>query len=160
MALTFQHTHKHSSKLYTKKCQVTWNKGYSHLYVACRSVGDCDQVLWSAKGVLDRSLLRLLIAWFSRVKGHIAAARSWLLTFSSLEVTLISWSAPQKGFDHLIQFWSRSQTLLHGTYNKSVARPLQSATCHIKGTYPLVDSGCHHGKNQLALSWSADFSIY
>ena len=65
---------------------------------------------------LDRPLLRLLIAWFSRVKGQIAAAHSWLLIFSSLEVTLIPWSTPPNSFDRLIQFWSRSQTLLHGTY--------------------------------------------
>ena len=116
----------------------------SHLYVACRSVCDCDQDFWSVKTVLDCSLLkclidfqivaasswtifattwllghpllRLLIAWFSRVKGQIAAACSWFLIFSSSEVTLIPWSAPQKGFGCLIQFWSRSQTLLHGRY--------------------------------------------
>ena len=45
-----------------------------------------------------------LIAWFPRAKGQIAATRSWLLVFSSLEAILIPWLAPQKGFDHLIQF--------------------------------------------------------
>ena len=67
------------------------------------------------KSVLDRSLLRLLSAWFLRVVGQIAAAHSSLLIFSSSEVTLIPWSAPEKSFDRLIQFWSRSQTLLHET---------------------------------------------
>ena len=58
-----------------------------------------------------------LIAWsFPRVKGQIVAALSWSLIFSSSEVTLILWLAPQKGFDRLIQFWSQSQTLLHRTY--------------------------------------------
>ena len=42
---------------------------------------------------------------------------SWLLIFTSLEVTLIPWSAPKKSFDHIwFKFWSRSQTLLRGTY--------------------------------------------
>ena len=50
---------------------------------------------WLAKSVLDR-LLRLLITWFSRVKGHIATVHSWLLIFSSLKVILIPWSAPPK----------------------------------------------------------------
>ena len=81
----------------------------SHLYVACRIVCDRDQVFWSTKSVLDRliawsfpsdavdrlivpfwccwsldrSLLMLLIAWFPRVKGQIAAVRSWLLILRS-----------------------------------------------------------------------------
>ena len=45
---------------------------------------------------LDPSLLRLLINWFSRVKGQIAPNCSWFVDFSSLEVTLIPWSVPQK----------------------------------------------------------------
>ena len=48
-------------------------------------------------------------------KGHYAAVHSWWLIFSSSEVTLIPWSAPSKGLDHLIQFWSRSKAPLHGT---------------------------------------------
>ena len=95
----------------------------SHLHVACRSICDHDQVLWSAKSVLDHSLLRLLIAWFPRVKGHIAAVHPWSMIFSSLEVTLIPWSAPQKGFDCLIQFWSRSQALLHRTCDYPLPDP-------------------------------------
>ena len=50
--------------------------------VARRSVCGRDQVFWSAKRVLDCSLLKLLIAWFLKVKGHIAAARSWLSPWS------------------------------------------------------------------------------
>ena len=49
----------------------------SHLYVICRNV--CD------RAIIGHSLLRLLITWFPRVKGQIAAACSWLLAFSSLE---------------------------------------------------------------------------
>ena len=66
--------------------------------------------------LLDCSLLRLLIAWFSRVKGQTIA--TWFVDFSILEATLIPWSAPRprKGFDCLIQFWSRLQMLLHRTY--------------------------------------------
>ena len=30
--------------------------------------------------------------------------------------------------------------------HETAARPLQRAAGHIKGTHPLVDSGCHHGK--------------
>ena len=48
---------------------------------------------------LDCSILKLLITWFSVVR----------------EVTLTTWSALIKGFDRLIQFWSWSQTLQHGT---------------------------------------------
>ena len=87
--------------------------------VTCWSVCYRNQVFLIGKKrawLLDRSLLRLLIVWFPRVKGQIAAARSWSVDFSSSEVTLILWSAPQKGFDHLIQFWSLSQVLLHETY--------------------------------------------
>ena len=36
----------------------------SHLYVACRRSLQPDQDFWSAKRVLDRSLLEHLIAWF------------------------------------------------------------------------------------------------
>ena len=61
---------------------------------------------------LDCSLLWLLIAWFPRIKGQIAATHSWWLIFSSSEVTLIPWSDPQKGFDRLIQFCSWSLVLL------------------------------------------------
>ena len=60
--------------------------------------------------------LRLLIAWFARVNGQIAAARSWFADFSSSEATLIPWLAPKKGLDCLIQFWSWSQMFVHGTY--------------------------------------------
>ena len=83
------------------------NRGY-HLHVACWSVCDCDQVFWLAKSVLD-----CLITWFLRVKGQIAPMHSWPVDFSSSEVTLIPWSAPKKGFDPLIQFWSQLQ---HGSY--------------------------------------------
>ena len=51
-----------------------------------------------------------------RVKGQIAAARSWCVDFSSSKATLIPWLAPQKSFDRLIQLWSQSQTLLLGTH--------------------------------------------
>ena len=48
--------------------------------------------------------------------------RDQVLIFSSLEVTLIPWlPPPQKGFDHLIQFWFQLQMLnlhvMHTTYS-------------------------------------------
>ena len=84
----------------------------SHLCVACRNFSDHGQVFRS----LYHSLPRLFIAWFPRVKGQNAAMHSWLLI---LAVQRSPWSLdrpPQKGFDRLIQFWSWSQRLLHGTY--------------------------------------------
>ena len=62
---------------------------------------------------LDHFLLRLLIAWFS--KGQRSNC-SRTFYFTSSKPTLIPWSAPQMGFDCLIQFRSWSQMLLHGTY--------------------------------------------
>ena len=44
------------------------------------------------------------------------AVLSWLLIFSSLEITLILGSLPPKGLWSLDSIWSRSQTLLHRTY--------------------------------------------
>ena len=76
----------------------------SRLYVACSSVCDHDQNVCLAKSMLDQSLLRLLMAWFSSVKGQIAAAHSWSIDFSSSDATLIRWSGPKNGFDRRIQF--------------------------------------------------------
>ena len=53
---------------------------------------------------LGPKCLRLLIAWFSRVKSQTAPAHSWSIDFSSSEATLIPWSVPKKGFDCLIKF--------------------------------------------------------
>ena len=123
-ALTWQHTRKMYSKLSKARMKV-WgiNARFSHLYVAYSSVCNCDQVFWSAKcaWLLDCSLLRLLITWFPKVKGQIAAMCPWLLIFNSLGVILIPCPPPpphkKKDFDHLIQFWSQSQILLHETYS-------------------------------------------
>ena len=49
-------------------------------------------------------------------KGSKVKLQPCVLDLLILAVQRSPWSAPQKGFDHLIQFWSRSQTLLHGTY--------------------------------------------
>ena len=57
-----------------------------------------------------------LIAWLfpsEALEDLIFKGYSWSIDFSSSEVTLIPWSVSKRGFDHLIQFWSR---LLHGTY--------------------------------------------
>jgi len=87
----------------------------SHLYVTCWRICDWDQDFWLCLMAWS-SLLKLFTAWLLWVKGRIWAARSWSFHFRSLEVILIPWSALKKGFDRLIQFWSLSQTLLHGTY--------------------------------------------
>ena len=68
------------------------------------------------KHVLDRLISR--VQW-----SHCSLTLTWSLILilavrrapSSLD------RPPQKGFDHLIQFWSRSQTLLHGTYRYKFA---------------------------------------
>ena len=60
--------------------------------------------------ICDHSFLKLLIAWFLMVEGQTVAAR-FELFFCSSEATLIPWSVLKKGFDCLLQFWSRSQTL-------------------------------------------------
>ena len=52
---------------------------------------------------------------------------SWSFDFRSSEATLMPWSALKMGFDRLIQFWSWSQTLLHGTYKWL---PLVVTFCH------------------------------
>ena len=67
----------------------------SHIlvYVACRSVCNPDQDVWSAKSVLDCLIVSFWSAWlldFQQIKGQIVAASSWTINFHSLEVTLIS----------------------------------------------------------------------
>ena len=78
---------------------------------------------------LGPKCLRLLITWFSRVESQTAPAHSWSIDFSSSEATLIPWLVPKKGFDCLIQIWSRSQTLLHGIYKWL---PLDSSDCFLQ----------------------------
>ena len=46
--------------------------------------------------------------------------------FCSYVVALISWSVLKKVLDCLIQFWSQSQTLLHGTYKWLPLVPVSS----------------------------------
>ena len=57
-------------------CIVRHTSRGSHLYVACWSVWNHDQIFLIIKSVLDRLIapfwVRLLITWFSRVKGQIA----------------------------------------------------------------------------------------
>ena len=94
-----------SSFLIAKKC--AWSLDWSLLRLLLRS--------WSLDFQGSKVTFWLNGHWYD-IDIDIAAVHSWLLFFSSSEVTLTPWLAPQKGFDRLIQFWSRSQTLLHGTY--------------------------------------------
>ena len=95
--------------LYYIKCD-SYARG-SHLYVTC----------WSNLRPWSKCLIGKYCAWLldrlifqgQRSNCSHAFLIHW---FSNPEAILIPWSAPKKGFDHLIQFWSRSQTLLHGTY--------------------------------------------
>ena len=70
-----------SSLLFCLRLQCKWEK--------CAMSKKCA---WS----LDRPLLRLLITWFSRVRGQTGAVHSWSVDFSSSEATLIPWSAPKR----------------------------------------------------------------
>ena len=79
----------------------------SHLYVACWAFD-----FWLARNVLVCPFDRLIFMGQRSNWSHAI----WSFDFHSLEVTLIPWSALKKGFDHMIQFWSQSQMLLHGTY--------------------------------------------
>ena len=93
--------------------------GGSHLYVACRSVCDRNQVFWSAKSVLDRLIIPFWGSWSLDFQGSKVKLQLCVLDCWFLAVLRSPWSLdrpPQKGFDRLIQFWSWSQTLLHGTY--------------------------------------------
>ena len=72
----------------------------------CRSVCNREQGFRS-ESVLDRLIVSFWGSWsrlISKSQGQIAAASSWLLIFSSSEVTLIPWLAPRLSFDRLIQF--------------------------------------------------------
>ena len=71
--------------------------------------------------LLDRSLLRILIAWFPRVRGQIAPPHSWLLIFSNSEVTLIPWLV----FDCLIQFHPGCKRFYTYPLLLSQTRPLE-----------------------------------
>ena len=91
----------------------------SHLHTPYSSVCNRDQGFWSTLIAWSFPSDKFWGSWvldFQRVKGQIASVCSWSIDFSSLEVTLIPWLAPKRSFDHLIQFWSWSQMLLHGTY--------------------------------------------
>ena len=105
---------------------------FAHLYVVCWNICDQDQDFWLAKSVLDRLIIssKALDRFiFLRVKGRIGTVRSWSFDFRSLEMALISWLALKTGFDHLIQFWSWSQTLLHGIYKWL---PLEATTLAVQ----------------------------
>ena len=87
--------------------QYTYSRG-SHLYVD----------FWSDVKIFDRQEV-CLIAWLSLLKLIFTGQRSECShAFLIFAVQRWPWSLDQhlKGFDHLIQFWSRSQTPLHGTY--------------------------------------------
>ena len=91
----------------------------SHLYVTCWSVCDRDQNCCLEKNCawsLHRSFLKLLISWFLIGQRSNSSHVFWSCDFYGSKATLILWLALKKGFDHLIQFWTWSQTLLHGTY--------------------------------------------
>ena len=114
-----------------------------HLYVACWNI--CTLVCRLLKHLRpgSRFLIGKKCAWsldhlfksswslhfFLRVKGRIGTVRSWSFDFRSLEMALISWLALKTGFDHLIQFWSWSQTLLHGIYKWL---PLEATTLAVQ----------------------------
>ena len=114
----------------------------SHLHAAYSSV--CDQV-FDRQSVLNHFIVTFWGSWaldFQRVKGQIATVCSWSIDFSSSEVT---WISPQKGFDRLIQFWSRLQMLLHETYKWLPLVRLRSQLhriSHICGVAPFPDSQC------------------
>ena len=77
-------------------------------YVACRSVCDAIKFFeWQKVCLITWSFpseaLDCLI-----FKGQRSNCNSWFLA-----VWRSPWLVPKKGFDHLIQFWSRSQRLLH-----------------------------------------------
>ena len=95
---------------------LTLQRVCSHFYYACWSVCNQDQDFGLAKNVLDCSLLKLLITWFITGQRSNCHCMSYLLIFTVQKVTLIPWLVLKKDFDYLIQFWFRSQTLLHDTY--------------------------------------------
>ena len=69
------------------------------------------------QGVLFRFIVPFWGSWalgFQTVKGQIVAVCS--CSTQILAVQRSPGSAPKIGFDRLIQFWSRSQMFLHGTY--------------------------------------------
>ena len=87
------------------------NRRGSHLYVACRSVSDRNQVFWLAKSVLDCLIVPFWGCW-SLCMISKDQRSNCSHTFLIVAVQRSPWSTPQKG---LIQFWSWLQTLLHGT---------------------------------------------
>ena len=88
-------------------------------YVVCWNICDRDQDFWSAKSVLDRLIIsskaldRFIFFTGQRSNWNCAFLILWFLQFRGYLDPLVS---SQKGFDRLIQFWSRSQMLLHRTY--------------------------------------------
>ena len=99
-------------------CHVQGTSRGSHIYVACWSVCNCNQVFWLAKSVLDHlivpfwsswsvdcSLLKLFIAWLFPSEGLdlliIPFWSSWSLDRSLLKL-LIAWSFPSEALGRLI----------------------------------------------------------
>ena len=68
------------------------------------------------KSVLDRLIVLFWSYWFLTGQRSFAAVHFWCFDFRSSEVTLIL-ALKKVTSDCLIQFWSRSRTLLQGTYN-------------------------------------------
>ena len=73
----------------------------SHLYVTCWSVCNRDQGFWSTESVLDHFIVPSWSLDFQRSKVKLQPRALDPLIFSSSEVTLMHWLAPQKASGHL-----------------------------------------------------------
>ena len=123
----FTHNHHHNVRNTTTVCT---KDGFFPPFIT-------SEILM-VKSVLDRLIVLFWSYWFLTGQRSFATVHFWCFDFRSSEVTLIL-ALKKVTSDCLIQFWSRSWTLLQGTY---ITTPCYNYTSYKKCTSQWQSHGC------------------